>query len=254
MKGRSVLLSLASVGAFLVLWSVATETGLVSTKFLPSPRMIVQEFFLLLREGYVGTPLYRHLLASVTRTFLGFVCAVALAIPVGLAIGYSTTAHSVISPFLSMLRPVPAISFIPLVILWFGIGEFSKVLLIFLSSFLYITLNTAAGVKSVGIDLIRAAYSLGVSERQLFFYVILPESMPFVVTGVKVGAAVSWTVVVAAELVAAQQGLGYMIMDAATFFRIPDVYVGIILIGSIGFCIERLINAVERRVVHWSGH
>jgi NitT/TauT family transport system permease protein len=153
-----------------------------------------------------------------------------------------------------VLRPMPAIAFIPLVILWFGIGEFSKVLLIFFTSFLYITLNAAAGVKGVGVDLIRAARSLGVGERQLFFYVILPGAMPHIFTGLKVGAAVSWAVVVAAELVAAQRGLGYMIMDGATFFRIPEVYVGILLIGAIGFGIERALAAVERRLLHWAGH
>jgi ABC-type nitrate/sulfonate/bicarbonate transport system permease component len=122
-----------------------------------------------------------------------------------------------------------------------------------LASFLYITLNAAAGVKAVPVDLIRAAHSLGVKERQLFFHVILPESLPYVFTGLKIGAAVSWAVVVAAELVAAQRGLGYIIMDGATFFRITDVYVGILLIGVIGFGIERGLSAVERRVVHWAG-
>ncbi len=253
-RWHGALLSLGAVAAFLGVWSFVTDGGLVSTKFLPSPRQILEEFFVLVREGYVGTPLHRHLLASLGRTFVGFACATLLAIPTGLAIGYSPTLYSLLSPFLAMLRPVPAISFIPLVILWFGIGEFSKILVIFLSSFLYITLNAAAGVKAVPIDLIRSARSLGVNERQLFFHVIFPESLPYVIIGVKVGAAVSWTVVVAAELVAAQQGLGYMIMDGATFFRIPDVYVGILLIGLIGFCIERVITGIERRIVHWSGH
>ncbi len=253
-RWRSFALSAAAVLAFIALWSLATETGTISTKFLPSPRQLVAEFVVLAREGYVGTPLHRHLLASILRTFIGFTVATLLAIPMGLAIGYSPTFYALVSPFLSMLRPIPAIAFIPLVILWFGIGEFSKIVLIFLASFLYITLNAAAGVKAVPIDLVRAARSLGVSERQLFFHVILPESLPYVITGIKVGAAVSWTVVVAAELVAAQQGLGYMIMDGATFFRIPDVYVGITLIGAMGFCIERFITALERRLVHWTGH
>jgi NitT/TauT family transport system permease protein len=252
-RWQSLGLSLGAVAAAVLVWLGVTEGGLVSAKILPSPRAILEELVVLLREGYVGTPLASHLLASLARTFAGFAAAALLGVPTGLATGWSPVLYALISPFLSVLRPLPAIAFIPLVILWFGIGEFSKVLLIFFTSFLYITLNAAAGVKAVPVDLIRAARSLGVTERQLFFHVILPESLPYVFTGLKVGAAVSWAVVVAAELVAAQRGLGYIIMDGATFFRITDVYVGILLIGLIGFGIERTLTAIERRVVHWAG-
>lgn len=252
-RWRSLGLSVAALAAAVLVWLVVTEGRFVSDKLLPSPRAILEELVVLARDGYVGTPLHSHLVASLLRTFLGFVCAALLAVPMGLAIGYSPVLYALISPFFSVLRPMPAIAFIPLVILWFGIGEFSKVLLIFFTSFLYITLNAAAGVKAVPIDLIRAARSLGVNERQLFFHVILPESLPYVFTGLKIGAAVSWAVVVAAELVAAQRGLGYIIMDGATFFRITDVYVGILLIGVIGFGIERTLSAIERRLVHWAG-
>jgi NitT/TauT family transport system permease protein len=175
-----------------------------------------------------------------------------LALPIGLAIGYSPLLYALVSPFLAVLRPIPVIAYIPLAILWFGIGEFSKILLIAITSFLYMTVNTAAGVKAVPEDVIRAALSLGASRLQLFLLVILPESLPYIFAGIRVGAAVSWAVVVSAELIAAQQGLGYLIMDAATFFRIPAVYVGIALIGVIGFVIDRLISFAERRLVHWS--
>lgn len=252
-RWQGVALSIAAVSVALAVWLFVTESRLVPEKILPSPAAIARELVVLVRDGYVGTPLSSHLLASLTRTFVGFACAALAAVPVGLLLGYSPTLYAVISPFLSVLRPMPAIAFIPLVILWFGIGEFSKVLLIFFTSFLYITLNAAAGVKAVPIDLIRAARSLGVNERQLFLHVIFPESLPYVFTGLKVGAAVSWAVVVAAELVAAQRGLGYIIMDGATFFRITDVYVGILLIGVIGFGIERTLHALERRIVHWAG-
>ena len=172
--------------------------------------------------------------------------------PRGLGDWIHPAVHAILSPFLAVLRPIPVIAYIPLAILWFGIGEFSKVLLISVTSFLYMTVNTAAGVKAVPEDVIRAALSLGASRLQLFAYVIFPESLPYIFAGIRVGAAVSWAVVVSAELIAAQQGLGYLIMDAATFFRIPAVYVGITLIGIIGFAIDRLISFAERRLVHWS--
>ena len=251
MSWKHLRLSLLAVLAALALWAVVTETGFVEKKILPSPGDIAVQAVVLVSQGYIGTPLHQHVLASLGRTFLGFVIGASLAVPLGLALGYSERLNALFTPFLSALRPIPVIAYIPLVILWFGIGEFSKILLISLTSFLYITVNAAAGVRSVAADLIRAAQSLGVNERQLFLHVILPESLPYIFAGLRIGAAVSWAVVVAAELVAAQSGVGYMIMDAATFFRIPVVYVGIILIGMIGFAIERVIVALERRFVHW---
>jgi NitT/TauT family transport system permease protein len=157
------------------------------------------------------------------------------------------------APWFAFLRPIPAIAFVPLVILWFGIGEFSKISVIFLSSFLYITVSTIAGVKSVPVQVLRAGYSLGALDRRSFLYVVLPAALPQIMVGIRLGSAISWTLVVAAELVAAQQGLGYMIMDASTFFRVKDVYVGLIVIGLIGFLLEAIIAGVERRLVHWSG-
>jgi NitT/TauT family transport system permease protein len=241
--------ALAVVGA---IWFGVTEWGLVDPGIVVSPIRLAQEFVSLMRNGYVGTPLYQHILASLLRTTIGFACGTALALPVGLAMGYSPVVYALVSPFLALLRPIPVIAYIPLAILWFGIGEFSKILLIAITSFLYMTVNTAAGVKAVPTDVIRAAESLGVSRFQLFVHVIFPESLPYIFVGLRVGAAVSWAVVVSAELIAAQQGLGYLIMDAATFFRIPAVYVGIALIGAIGFTIDRLISFAERRLVHWS--
>jgi NitT/TauT family transport system permease protein len=252
MAWKHLRLSLLAVLCALALWTIATEGGFVEKKILPSPSDIAQQAVILVSQGYIGTPLHKHVLASLGRTFVGFVVGALLAVPLGLALGYSERLNALVTPFLSALRPIPVIAYIPLVILWFGIGEFSKILLITLTSFLYITVNAAAGVRSVAPDLIRAAQSLGVNERQLFVHVILPESLPYIFAGLRIGAAVSWAVVVAAELVAAQSGVGYMIMDAATFFRIPVVYVGIILIGLIGFAIERVIATLEHRFVHWS--
>lgn len=237
----------------LVLWTVVTESGLVSTRFLASPWQILLRFWTLLDRGYVGTPLYVHVGASLYRTLLGFTLAVVSGITLGLLIGHITPVGAAFFPWFAFLRPIPAIAFVPLVILWFGIGEFSKISLIFLSAFLYITLNTVAGVKNVQLQLLRAAYSLGASSRQIFFHVIFPAALPQILTGVRIGSALSWALVVAAELVAAQAGLGYMIMDASTFFRVTDVYVGVIIIGLIGLVLESTLSFIEHRVVHWRG-
>ena len=238
----------------LILWEVLTDgTHTISTKFLSSPVGIAEEFVTLLQSGYVGTPLWQDFAASLGRTFTGFVLSAVVAIPIGLWMGLNPWVRAVLAPLFNLMRPVPAIALIPLLVLWFGIGETSKIVVIFLASFLYVVLNTSAGVATVPEGLIRAAVNLGASRAQLFRHVIFPASLPSIMTGLKTGLAVSWAVVVAAELIAAQKGLGYMIEDAATFYRIKDVYVGVILIGVIGLLMNASLEALERRALHWSG-
>ena len=238
----------------LILWEVLTDgTHAISTKFLSSPVGIAEEFVTLLQTGYVGTPLWENFTASLGRTFTGFVLSAVVAIPIGLWMGLNPWVRAVLAPLFNLMRPVPAIALIPLLVLWFGIGETSKIVVIFLASFLYVVLNTSAGVATVPEGLIRAAINLGASRGQLFRHVIFPAALPSIMTGLKTGLAVSWAVVVAAELIAAQKGLGYMIEDAATFYRIKDVYVGVILIGVIGLLMNATLEAVERRALHWSG-
>jgi NitT/TauT family transport system permease protein len=249
----AVLAACASVFGGLALWTLVVHGGLVSGRFTPTPLEIVREFGALIYQGYVGVPLYQHIGASLVRTLIGFSAAVVVGIPFGLLIGRVKLLEAAFAPWFAFLRPIPAIAFVPLVILWFGIGEFSKISVIFFSSFLYITVATMAGVKSVPVQLLRAGYSLGALDRKSFLYVVLPAALPQIMVGIRLGSAISWTLVVAAELVAAQRGLGYMIMDASTFFRVKDVYVGLIVIGIIGFLLESTIAVVERRLVHWSG-
>jgi ABC-type nitrate/sulfonate/bicarbonate transport system permease component len=252
--GSPILLaSFGSVLGGLVLWTVLVDSGLISTRFTPTPFEILQEFNALIYNGYVGVPIYDHIAASLIRTLIGFCAAAIVGIPFGLLVGRMKLLEAAFVPWFAFLRPIPAIAFVPLVILWFGIGEFSKISVIFFSSFLYITVSTIAGVKSVPVQLLRAGYSLGAVDQKLFLHVILPAALPQIMVGLRLGSAISWTLVVAAELVAAQRGLGYMIMDASTFFRVKDVYVGLILIGVIGFLLESGIAVVEGRLVHWRG-
>jgi len=248
-----LLLGFASIFGGLVLWSAVVYSGLLSSKLVPSPFELLAQAISLLSGGYVSTSLYAHVAASLARTLVGFTIAVLVGVPLGLLIGRMRTLEALFFPWFAFLRPIPAIAFVPLVILWFGIGEFSKIAVIFFSSFLYITVNTMAAVKGVPEQLLRAGSSLGAKRRKLFLYVIFPAALPQILSGIRIGSAISWTLVVAAELVAAQVGLGYMIMDAATFFRVKDVYVGLIAIGIIGFLLETTIAFVEQKVVHWHG-
>lgn len=250
---RYSLISWGTVGAILLLWYVATTWGWVSSFILPSPGQLLAEFRLLLLKGYAGKPLGEHLWASLLRTFTGLGLGIAVGVPVGLLMGYSPAAHAVLSPIFSFLRPIPPIAFIPLMILYFGIGEFSKVALIFLAALYYVVLNSSAGVRTVPRDLIRAGENMGLNRVQLFSHVIFWAALPHIMTGVKTATAVSWAIVVAAELIAAQAGLGFMVMDATTFFRVPNVYIGIIIIGLIGVTLEIITLFFDRRLLHWAG-
>lgn len=237
----------------IALWAVATNFGWVSESILPSPQVMLTTLVHFVEHGYAGKSAVANVMWSVFRTFAGLTSGIVLGIPIGLLMGYYPSVDAILGPIFAFVRPVPPIAFIPLVILYFGIGEFPKILLIGSAAFWYIVLNTSSGVRAVPADLIRAAHNLGASPRQVVFRVILPAALPHIMTGVKTATALSWAILVAAELVAAQVGLGFMIMDASTFFRLPYVYLGIVLVGIIGLFLELLTNMLERRLLHWLG-
>jgi len=247
------LISWATVTIILLSWYLATERGLVSGFVLPSPASLWAEFRVLVVKGYAGKTLTEHILASLFRTFTGLGLGIGVGVPVGLLMGYSRVAYAILGPIFSFLRPIPPIAFIPLMILYFGIGEFSKIALIFLAALYYVVLNTSAGVRTVPQDLVRAGQNMGLTQVQLFSKVVFWAALPHIMTGVKTATAISWAIVVAAELIAAQAGLGFMVMDATTFFRVPNVYIGIIVIGLIGVTLEVITLAIDRRLLHWMG-
>ncbi|HUY02845.1 MAG TPA: ABC transporter permease [Rhodocyclaceae bacterium] len=247
------LISVISVGTVLLAWVVCSLIGVLNPNKLPPVQDIAQAFWSLVIHGYEGVPLWEEILASLARALAGFLLAVLVGVPFGLLIGESEVLAAIFTPFLGFLRPIPPIALIPLFIFYFGIGEISKVVLIFITAFWYITLSAASGVQAVSKDLVLAARTLGFNKRQVFRHVILPSALPQILTGMRVAMALCWALVVAAELIAAQVGLGYMIMDATTFFRIPVVYVGVGIIGIIGLVLERSLVWLEKRLLHWQG-
>jgi NitT/TauT family transport system permease protein len=246
-------LSTLSVILLLVIWTGITSSGLIRPGYFPSPLELGREFDLLLREGYKDTSLFGHIGISLFRTAIGFTLGVLLGVPLGLLTGYSRISSAMVSPIMAFIRPIPPIAFIPMAVLYFGLGELGKVVLIFWTSFVYVHVNAHAGAAHVPIAYLRAARSLGLSRSDVFFRIILPAAIPQIFTGLKVAMALSWAVVVAAELTGAQSGLGYMISDAALIFRIPVVFIGIALIGVIGLALYGILNFLEARFVHWRG-
>jgi ABC-type nitrate/sulfonate/bicarbonate transport system permease component len=190
---------------------------------------------------------------SMMRAFAGFTGAVLIGVPAGLLIGRHAVLGAAVAPIIGFFRPIPPIAFITLFIFYFGIGELSKIALIFMAAFWYVILNCADGVRSVPDLLLRAGKNIGLNQRQLFFRVIVPAAMPQIMTAVRAASAISWTLVVASELIAAPAGLGFIILDSAMFFNIPATFIGIILIGLIGLLLELALSSVQRRVLHWQG-
>jgi ABC-type nitrate/sulfonate/bicarbonate transport system permease component len=240
---------LALLAALIALWwYVSTEVLDRTTRaLLPPPQAIAVAAWELIRTG----DLTRHLVDSLTREVVAFLWALS-AVPLGIAMGWWKRAEQQIDPIVEMLRPVPPLAWIPLSILWFGVGNTQNEFIIFLGCFFPILVNTVAGVKGVEPNLVRAARCLGAGERQTLWRVVLRAALPQIVTGIRVGLGVGWMALVAAELVGASSGLGFLINDARTVLRTDYVIVGMATIGIVGLLIDRMIRAFSRRFMPWS--
>lgn len=221
--------------------------------YLPAPEVVLQRFINLNREGYQGFTLWEHTRYSLQRVLLGFLLGSLIGIPLGYAMGLTNWARGWFDPIVEFMRPVPPLALIPLMIIWFGIGETSKVILLFLAALWIMIIAARSGVSGVAIAKVHAAYSLGASKWQILSKVIVPNSLPEIFTGARVAMGVCWGTVVAAELVAAEVGLGKMIVVASKFQLTDIVLVGIILIGIIGFLIDVGVRALETWLVPWKG-
>lgn len=247
------LLGAATLGTLLLVWWAVTAFGLIEPLFLPSPGAVLGKLWQLSREGYLDASLWQHIGASLGRIALGLLAALATAIPVGLAIGRNRIARGILDPLIEFYRPIPPLAYLPLIVIWCGIGELSKVLLIYLAIFAPIAIATANGVRNVDPARLRAAQSLGARRTQLLRHVILPSALPDILTGIRIGLGVGWSTLVAAELVAATRGLGFMVQSAAQFLVTDVVVLGILIIALVAFALELGLRALQRRLVPWHG-
>jgi taurine transport system permease protein len=234
-------------------WWLATAFEWVEPLFLPPPSAVLEKAWLLMTKGYMDSTLWQHLGASLKRIGLALFFAVLTAIPVGIAIGHNRIARGIFDPLIEFYRPVPPLAYLPLIVIWCGIGEFSKVLLIYLAIFAPVAIATATGVRTVDTAKLRAAQSLGASRWQLIRHVILPSALPDILTGVRIGLGVGWSTLVAAELIAATSGLGFMVQSAAQFLVTDVVVLGILVIALIAFALEMGLRALQRKLVPWHG-
>jgi len=246
-------ISALTLAVLLLAWWLVTAAGWIEPLFLPSPGEILAKAWVLLTQGYMDASLWQHLGASLGRIGVALGAAILTAIPVGIAIGYNRIARGILDPLIEFYRPIPPLAYLPLIVIWCGIGELSKVLLIFLAIFAPIAIATATGVRTVDPAKLRAAQSLGATRFQLIRHVILPSALPDILTGIRIGLGVGWSTLVAAELIAATSGLGFMVQSAAQFLVTDVVVLGILLIALIAFSLEMGLRALQRKLVPWHG-
>ncbi|WP_440892184.1 taurine ABC transporter permease TauC [Aeromonas dhakensis] len=251
---RRLGISLLTLSALLALWWLVARLGLISPLFLPPPAQVLQQFATLAGpQGFMDATLWQHLVASLQRILIALAAATLCGVTVGLAMGLSPTLRGMLDPLIELYRPVPPLAYLPLMVIWFGIGETSKVLLIYLAIFAPVAMATLAGVQGARQVRLRAARALGANRWQVLWYVIVPGALPDMLTGLRIGLGVGWSTLVAAELIAATRGVGFMVQAAGEFLATDVVLAGILVIALIAFTLELGLRALQRRLTPWHG-
>jgi taurine transport system permease protein len=252
LRPEPVLTALTLLSVFLA-WYAIARYRVVSELFVPHPAMVWQAFTDILLDGYRGSTLARHLADSLYRVIVGFLLAVVTAVPLGLAIGYSSKVGAVFDPLIEFYRPLPPLAYYTLLVIWLGIENESKIALLYLAAFPPLSVSAMAGVRGVTAERIQGAQSLGASRWQVFRHVIFPSCLPDIFTGMRVSIGFTYTTLVAAEMVAATSGVGWMVLDASKFLRSDVIFMGNIVMGLTGIGLDRVIRVVEWRMVPWKG-
>lgn len=247
--GRVTLaaIGVVSVIAVVALWELLTATKVVSTLFLPSPGAVVRAGITESKNGQ----LLRDIYTSGEEFLLGLALAAAAGVPCGLIVGWSKIVSAAVWPLLMFLNAVPFIALTPILIIAFGLGMASKVALVFIGAFLVIAINTTSGVRNLDEEVLRVARMLGARRWQMFVTIAIPGSLPFILTGVRLGVGLSLIGIVVGELLGAHAGIGLMIANAGDTFQIPIIFLGVIILGIGGIVFTQLVSLLERRVRSW---
>jgi taurine transport system permease protein len=244
-------LSLLSIAMMFGLWWLATARHWVNPLFLPTPGAVWQSFVVVLTEGYQGSRLHEHLFASLSRILAGFLLACVVGLPLGLVMGLNGRVRAFFDPLIEFYRPLPPLALYTLLVMWLGIGDSSKVALLFLAALPPLTMSALQAARSVDPQLVKAAQSLGARRGQLFIHVVLPACLPGICTGMRISLGFTYTVLVAAEIVAATAGLGWMVWDASKFLMTDVVVMGLFVLGFTGIALDAVVRWAERQVTPW---
>lgn len=246
---------ISSLVGFFVLWEIISRAGLVDYLIgkplgfliLPAPSSVLLTFEKLIRSGELAA----HVSISLYRALMGFFLGAIIAVPHGILIAWFRTVEDLTNPLVELFRPIPAVALIPVAILWFGIGNVSKIVIIAFACYFPIILNTISGVRQVDVNLLKVARLFGANRMQTLTKIILPSALPFIMTGLRLGLAVALILLIVTEMIGANSGLGVMIVEAEHTFKTEKMFVGIFTIGFIGFFLNEVMVLVERRMTRW---
>lgn len=247
-KKKYTALAVISFVAVLTLWSLISYLGLVESIFLPTPTSVLSYIITSAMDG----SLWANMGISVYRITLGFILAVILGVPCGILAGTFKKIEAIVRPLSEFIRYMPVPAFVPLIMVWIGIGESAKIAIIFIGTFFQLVLMIADDVKSVPDDLINAGYTLGADTKQSIFKILIPAMLPRMMETLRMMIGWAWTYLVSAELVAANSGLGYTILKSQRFIKTDAIFGGIIVIGLLGLITDRIFAAVNKKLFHWA--
>jgi taurine transport system permease protein len=251
-KAQLKIISLVSVVFVILLWECAVRFSWVNPKYVASPFQVISQFFTkLTNKNPDGATLPVHFLTSIKLVLIGFISAVLIGVPLGLFMGYYSYFFKFINPVFNILRPIPPIAWIPIAIVWFGLGTESKCFIIFLAAYIPCVINSYTGVRLTNPVLRNVSKTFGASRFKIFTTVCIPAAMPMTFTGIKIALSNAWTTLVAAELLAAQAGLGYMIQQGRTIGRSDIIIVGMLTIGIVGILLSKSLELLESKIIRW---
>lgn len=250
-KRQSFLWVLISFSCFLIAWQIASFTSQGRVQ-IPAPLEVFRAFFRAFVVPIGKNTILEHAAISLWRVLLGFTVASLIGMFLGILMGVCEPARAVINPLFEFVRPIPPIAWIPLSILWFGLGSANKIFIIFIASFTYVTINSYEGARNVDPKLIGAARMLGAGKMRIFTHIIFPSSVPYMFAGLQIALSVSWAAEVAAEIIYSQSGVGWIITMGMNNGNFTQIIVGMIAIGIIGYCLSTLMRAVEGRLCRWN--
>ncbi|RAK04028.1 taurine transport system permease protein [Halanaerobium saccharolyticum] len=247
-------LTILTWGSIFLIWYVITRLGIFTPTLLPGPARVWKAFLRILENGYNGVPIWVHLGASFKRLFVAIFFAISTAVPLGLLSGYFDKIEAVLDSVVEFYRPLPPLAYYTLLILWFGIDDTSKQILLFLAAFAPIYIACVSAVRKLNQDFVLSAKSLGANQKDVFLKIVLPASLPEIFTGIRTAFGVAYTTLVSSEMVAATSGIGWMVLDASNFLKSDVIFVGIIIMGITGVIIDAGLRFLERKIIFWKGH
>lgn len=250
-KYRYSMVSVLSVALFIVIWQIYAsanmEHGWINPKFIPRPTDILETFQTYIADG----SLFRHIGVSLMRIGEGFAIGTLLAVALGYIIAKNRLVESIFTPIINIIGAIPPYAFMPLFIIWFGVGEQSKIILIVVSTFLPLLSYTVQGIKSIDPIHVRSAMSLGAGGWQVFRCVVFKSALPSIIAGMKVSVSLSFSALIVAEMIGADSGLGYIIVDARNWFKVSDMFMSMVVIAILSLIIQAILNQLEKRLFKW---